>query len=374
MLIRHLARLACLAMVVTLLGWSPGPAVAGDVVAGARECVPTASTATACSCPPDRATPYPPAAEVPSGFVAPDPTGPTTFRVGSFNLLGGLHTNSTGPGGHDSSSFPDYCTRMAVEVNTVQTLDLDIVGFQEFQTRAQVNTFRALAPAYDLWPGHADTSDFDGTGIAWNRTRWALVPGTAFTYQAVGQDVAHPDSTVDKPALMLESLQTGKRVWVLDTHHPAPYDHGGMGTALRTSNTETEAALISQMRAKDPGVPVVLLGDMNQRADFFCRLASRTPMISPMGGTVSGGGCVPPAYHELDWIMSTPDLAWSGFSLETGPQSQRATDHPVPVATATIPGVPLDPRVALILQYQQAVRQAHQLLQVVGQSLGVPAS
>lgn len=374
MLIRRIARFACLAVVVTLLHLTSGAAIAGDPDPGARPCVLATSTASVCSCPPDLATPYPTAAELPSGFVAPDPLAPTVFRVASFNLLGGLHTNSTGYGGHDSSSFPDYCTRMAVEAAEVQRLDLDIVGFQEFQTRAQVNAFRALAPGYDLWPGHADTSDFDGTGIAWNRSRWALVPGTAFTYRAVGQDLAHPNDTVEKPAVMLESLQTGRRVWVLDTHHPAAYDRGGMGHALRNATTETEAALVRQMRAKYPEVPVLLFGDMNERASFFCRLAPKAGMIAPMGGAVSGGTCTPPAYQGLDWVMSTPDIAWSGFALDTGPQRQRATDHAVPTATATIAGVPLDPRVTQILQYQQAVQQAARLLQAFGQSLGLPAS
>lgn len=373
MLIRHLARFACLALIVTLIHLGSGAAVAGDAVSGARECVPT-GTASVCSCPPDPATPYPTAAELPRGFVAPSPTQPTTFRVATFNVLGALHTNSTGWGGHDASSFPDFCTRMAVEVGTVQRLDLDIIGFQELQSRAQVNAFRALAPSYDLWPGHAETSDFDGTGIAWNKTRWALVPGTAFTYRAVGQDLAHPNTTVDKPAVMLESLQTGQRVWVLDTHHPAAYDRGGTGSALRDATTDTEAALVKQMRAQYPDVPVLLFGDMNERGAFYCRLATKAAMISPMGGSVSGRSCTAPSYPHIDWIMSTPDIAWSGFSLDTGPQGQRATDHPIPTATAQIAGVPVDPRVMEILRYQSVLHQAHQVLQVIGQALGFPAS
>lgn len=373
MLIRHLARFACLALVVAILHSTTEAARAGDPIPGARRCVPTDTTARACSCPPDPATPYSPAREVPSGFVAPQRDQQTTFRAATFNLLGALHTNSTGWGGHDASSFPDYCTRMAVEVATIQRLDLDIVGFQEFQTRGQVNAFRALAPSYDLWPGHAETSDFDGTAIAWNKTRWALVPGTAFTYQAVGQDLAHPNTTVDKPAVMLESLQTGQRVWVLDSHHPAAYDSRGMGSALRDATTDTEAALVKQMRAQYPGVPVLLFGDMNQRGAFFCRLATKAQMVSPMGGSVSGTSCAAPSYPHIDWIMSTSDIAWSGFGLDTGPQAQRATDHPIPTATGTIGAVPVDPGLVQLLRARQLAADAQRVLTALGQSLGLPA-
>ena len=374
MLIRHLARLTCLATVLAstlaLLGATTGPARAGDADPRAPRCVPSSTTARSCSCPPELSS-YPTATEVPAGFVAPASGQPTTLRVASFNALGALHTNSSGWGGHDASSYPDFCTRMAVEVGAVQRLDLDIVGFQELQSKAQSDAFRALAgAAYDLWPAHPERTDFDGTGIAWNKQRWGLVPGTAFTYQAVGQDLAHPNDPVDKPALMLQSLQTGQRVWVVDSHHPAAYDKTGIGSALRDATTDTEAALIKQMRQKYPDVPVIITGDMNERGAFFCRLAAKTGMVSPMGGSVSGGRCTQPRYPHIDWIMSTPDISWTGFTLDLGPQSQRATDHPIPVGTGTIAGAGADPRVVQLLVVQRYL----QVLVALGQSLGLPAN
>lgn len=366
-----------LAVVAALFPGIWVPAMAGDPVSGAARCVPTSSTLHACSCPPE-ASSYPSPGLAPA--VAPQSTQPTTFRAASFNLLGAIHTDSFGPGGHDASSYPDFCTRMAVEVGAIESLDLDIVGLQELQTGAQADAFRALAGAsYDLWPAHPERMDFDGTGIAWNRTRWALVPNSTFTYQGPDQDTRHPSRTVSKPALMLQSLQTGQRVWVLDTHHPAAYDAQGVGHALRDASTDGEASLVKQIRAQYADTPVLLFGDMNERGGFFCRLATRTQMTSPIGGSVSGSTCTPPSNPPIDWIMSTPDVTWTGFSWDTGPQSQRATDHPIPVATGSIappPTASIDPRVLELLQnrngatFRDLLQVAHQVLLGLGFGLG----
>lgn len=344
------AAVAVLLVVASSRGGSLGgiSLVTDTVGPPAATCTPTDNTMQACQCPPDLLTPVAPSnptsptmtptlappSSVPAGYSPPQPQGPTTFRVATFNILGGIHTNSTGPGGHDASSYPDYCTRMATEVSTVQALDLDIVGFQEFQTWGQVNAFRQLATSYDIWPGTKDQSDFDGTQIAWNRTRWNLVPGTAFTYPAVDQ--CPGTTTVSKPAVMLQNLQTGQRVWVLDTHHPAQMCRAAQ--SLRDATVDTENAQINALRAANPTIPVILTGDMNSpNTTFFCRSSAGAGLISPAGGANpqrNPSSCTMPANPQIDWIMSTPDVNWDGYGLDTWPRTQRATDHPVVFATA----------------------------------------
>lgn len=349
-----IAAIAILLVVASSRGaYQSGFSLVTDTVGPpAPTCTPTDNTMTACQCPPDLMAPVPPSnptspsatptlaspSPVPAGYSPPQPEGVTTFRVASFNILGGLHTNSTGGGGHDASSYPDYCTRMAVEVSTVQALDLDIVGFQEFQTWGQVNAFRQLATSYDIWPGQqsppSPESDFDGTQIAWNRTRWNLVPGTAFTYQAPNQ--CFGSGTVSKPAVMLQNLQTGQRVWVLDTHHPAQMCKAAQ--SLRDATVDTENAQINALRAANPTIPVILTGDMNSpNSTFFCRSSAGAGLISPAGGANpqrNPSSCTMPANPQIDWIMSTPDVNWDGYGLDTWPRTQRATDHAVVYATA----------------------------------------
>lgn len=338
--------------------------------AEAQQCVPTDNTAVQCACPPDLAspapssstanptigpstpTPTPSPTPVPAGFAPPQPNAPTTFRVATFNLRGFHHTDVGGDA--DQATTPDGCTRMAVEVSTIQTLDLDIVGFQEMQTWPQMNAFRQLAGGtYDIWPGSAyatgtdpgfnmssaskwNNTDFDGTNIAWNKTRWALVPGTATTYQ--GPEQCGFTGTVSKPVVMLQSLQTGQRVWVLDTHHPAQLCKAAQ--SLRDASVDAENAEINALRAADPTVPVILTGDMNSpNTTFFCRSTAGAGLISPAGGANPArnpSACTMPANPQIDWIMSTPDITWDGYASDGWPQLQKATDHPVIFATAHI--------------------------------------
>lgn len=330
----------------------------------AVQCSPTDNTAVQCACPPDLAspapssgapnptatatvtTPPPSPTPVPEGFTPPQPNAPTSLRVASFNLRGFHHTDVNGDG--DWPTTPDGCTRMAAEVGTIQALDLDIIGFQEMQTWPQMNAFRQLAGGtYDVWPGDRSTfsngspywnlTDFDGTNIAWNKTRWALVPGTATTYQ--GPDQCPGTGTVSKPVVMLQSLQTGQRVWVLDTHHPA-VSSSCNSQNRRDLSVDAENAEINSLRAANPTVPVILTGDMNSpNTSFFCRSTAGAGLISPAGGSNPSrnpSSCAMPANPQIDWIMSTPDVRWDGYGIDTWPQSQKATDHPVIFATAHI--------------------------------------
>jgi hypothetical protein len=74
---------------------------------------------------------------------------------------------------------------------------------------------------------------------------------------------------------------------------------------------------------------------MNERAEYFCRVTGSTPLVSPAGGSNSGG-CQPPRPSQIDWIFGSPGVAFQNYVIDRSPLVRRTTDHPVVVTGVTI--------------------------------------
>ena len=255
------------------------------------------------------------------------PPGPTRVRVSTFNVLGYGHTM---PGG-DRKGWLDGVTRQRMADQLIRANNLQIVGFQEMEW-PQINQFKSeMGATYELFPGRTDSSysvNVDGNSIAWRKDLWTALSKTFYNAPYF------KGAMVPKPIVLLRNNVTGQQVFVTNTHNPA--DTKGDAQAYRNQAVDIQARTFNALRAQHPGVPIVFTGDMNDRRAFFCRFTKRSPMRAVNGGTRTSRTCVLPPSPQIDWIMSTTDVRWSGYQQLRTPYIRRTTDHPLVFADATI--------------------------------------
>jgi hypothetical protein len=73
---------------------------------------------------------------------------------------------------------------------------------------------------------------------------------------------------------------------------------------------------------------------MNDRAEFFCRVAPATGMVAAIGGSISGG-CHPTGALAVDWVLGWNNVSFSGY-IEDRSTLGRVSDHHFVAATATV--------------------------------------
>jgi endonuclease/exonuclease/phosphatase family metal-dependent hydrolase len=260
---------------------------------------------------------------VPAPTLAPPPRQPTTFRVGSFNVLGAIHT---GPRGNK----PGYASgpvRAAWAMQIIRSAGLDVVGLQEFEA-PQFQAFQRVAgSAFDAFPGLSQGHKPVQNSIAWRQDGWALQEA-----HLIGIPYFH-GHIMPMPYVKLQNRQTGQDVWFINVHNPA--NTHGPAERYRARAIALESALVRRLHAD--GTPLVFTGDFNDRLPAFCPLTSRAPLHAANGG-VSSGGCHLPADAGIDWIFATPEVQMSSYVRQRSGLVLRTTDHPFVHATATVSG------------------------------------
>ena len=71
---------------------------------------------------------------------------------------------------------------------------------------------------------------------------------------------------------------------------------------------------------------MILTGDMNDRKALFCMVTAMASVHAANGGT-TGFPCQPPIPMEIDWIVGTPDVGFSGYTSTKRAPINRASDH-----------------------------------------------
>jgi hypothetical protein len=208
---------------------------------------------------------------------------------------------------------------------------IDLIGFQEFEP-AQYQKFASLmGSGWDLWPASA-TAPSASNSIAWRTSEWTAVAKR--TYKAP----YFYGKMQERPLVQLRNNATGQLVWVLNTHNPA--DTRGNAQKWRDQSERIQAALVNSLR--QPDVPVIFVGDMNDRDRFYCPVTYLTDLESASGGyheDVPNGACELARPALVDWIMGTSDLAFSGYSVVgfgSLPRSSRPSDHSLIYSDATV--------------------------------------
>ncbi len=256
--------------------------------------------------------------------------GPTLdFTVSSFNVLGSSHTAKGGTHARYGPG-PVRARNVAALVDAHQA---DVVGFQEMQAD-QLNAFmNATGYRYDAYPGFRLGRLNTENSLAWRKDTWELVSARTLS---IPYFRGHPRLM---PVVLLRNPETGIEVWFANFHNPADTPHWGNNSRWRAEATDREAALVNELRASTK-LPVLLTGDMNDRAGYYCALTTRTDMHAALGGTsgTSSAGCQPPGNRYVDWIFGSDDVMFTGYWEDDGPLVRRTSDHPMVYGRAHLQG------------------------------------
>ena len=239
-----------------------------------------------------------------------------TFQIGSFNVLGSQHS---APGG-DHARYPAASARNAGAVARIRSFGVDILGTQELQPD-QLNGITAMT-GYAAYPGYAFGSRETDNSILYDDSKFEFVSGSYFTIHFMH---ANRPQTI----LRLRDKATGREFYVLNMHASA--GEGGYAVTRRAGHY-TAAATVN--RLKSEGIPIFLTGDMNDRAEFFCRVAPATGMVAAIGGSIASG-CHPAGALAVDWVLGWNNVSFSGY-IEDRSTLGRVSDHHFVAATATV--------------------------------------
>ncbi len=243
--------------------------------------------------------------------------------ITSFNVLGSNHTQ---PGG-GALNYAPARIRTEWTANMLQSTSADIVAFQELKGDQFTQLQKTLAPTYAFYPATVDTGKIVWQSIMWDTSQWEFVSAV---------DVMVPVIGTHRPNAMvrLKSKLTGRNIWVFNVHNSSK--NTPERQRERNAAVKIEIAKILAQRAKR--IPVVFLGDMNERAVVFCKVVRQTDLKAVTGGYATKKKCVPPKTMHLDWIFVSPEFKVSSAAFERTPRVARITDHSVLTTTTTIPG------------------------------------
>ena len=209
-------------------------------------------------------------------------------------------------------------------VRVLRKHDVDVVGLQEFET-VQARTFlRAAGHRYALWHPRNDTVN----AIAWRRGRFDLVrTGTQrLRYFAGG--------VRQMPLVLLRDRRTHREFWVMNVHNPADTRRFPGQQRWRTVDMARELRTVRRLH-RATHKPVLVTGDMNEHQSAFCTLTG-THLLHAAAGGSHGRRCRPPAYHQVDWILGTAQVSFSGFTVDHSKLVQQTTDHDVILSRARV--------------------------------------
>ena len=249
---------------------------------------------------------------------------PTTVKLSSVNVLGWDHT---APGGN-RRGFKKGEVRMRWLWQKMLQHSVDVIGFQELQ-QPQFDAFeRKAAATYDWFPGDIETRGYLRNTIAWRQDKFQLIASTWLKVPYFHGDLLR------MPVVLLRSLETGQQMYFMNFQNPA--DVRGNARKWRSQGQRLQADLVNMLRAQT-ALPVFWLGDMNARRQVFCRVTRLTGMVSASGGTRTPTQCLPSSPLWVDWIFGSAGTLFTGYLADRSPKVRRATDHPMIVATATVP-------------------------------------
>src|SRR4051794_29500849 len=242
---------------------------------------------------------------------------PLSFQLATFNILGSNHT--AGPGGYGPGT-----TRARGTARLIRHKGIDLVGMQEVQSD-QLSVLREKLPRFRLWPGGRLGNQGIRLQIAWRRSMFSLVQR--------GYIVTRFDHHVRPiPWVQLRNRGTGRRLYVVDIHNPPNRQERD-----RDSATRAEIRLVNRLR--DHHRSVLVVGDMNEKREWFCRVVGHTDVRAANGGRVTRRRCRPPEPRmRIDWLMGGRRLSFSDYREDRRPFVRRVSDHAFVQATVHVPG------------------------------------
>jgi hypothetical protein len=250
---------------------------------------------------------------------------PTVFNVASFNVLGASHTSGRTA---NKRGYSTGYARMGVAADLINARGIDVVGFQEFEDPQLTSFLGNTGGAFGVYPGRALGPKSIRFSIAWRLSEWTLVSANSVPVPYAG------GGRILMPYILLRNNATQREVYFANFHNPADTSrlgrHNGRWRAIATG---IEVALANRLVAT--GHPLVITGDMNDRAGYFCRMTTGAPMHAAIGGSV-GAPCAPPRAMQVDWIFGSTEIQFSGYVTDRRPPIPRVSDHAMVYAQATV--------------------------------------
>lgn len=242
--------------------------------------------------------PVNPATAGPTGALAEatERRGERTVKVATLNILGSNHTR-----GGDRR-------RTVRTARLIERRSVGLIGLQEVQ-QDQLRVLRTKLERYRVWPG----LKFDARGvrlqIAWSRNRFKLLDhGTITT------TFSHQRRPI--PWVRLRDRDTRRRLTMIDIHNSPQNQEGA-----RDSATRQQIRLFKRLRKRGP---VLMVGDANEREEWFCKVAGGTDARAANGGSHGKRGCRPPQSLTIDWLMGGGGFGWRRYKREDVPTSDHA--------------------------------------------------
>jgi hypothetical protein len=263
-----------------------------------------------------------PEAEKPTPEPEPATTPAVSFRVISFNVLGSGHTR--GRGGR-----PPGVARIGGAARLVRGVPL--VGLQELQ-RDQAASINRRLPNYGIFPGNSMTARDSHNSVMWRSDVF-----TPIERHTIGIPYHH--GRIWRMPYVKLRHDSGAELWMANFHNPASGKTTGNNARWRRAAVQKEIALARRLHAD--GTPVVFTGDFNDRGEFFCPIARSGVLEAANGGDAGPGFCRVPWGAPIDWIVGSPEISWSGYTVNRGGLVRWTSDHPLVAATATLPPQPL---------------------------------
>lgn len=238
----------------------------------------------------------------------------TRFRIGTFNVLGSQHT--VGRGGWGPGKV-----RAKVTARLVANRRLDVIGMQEVQPD-QLRVLRSRMHGYKFWPSASLGYPGVPLQIGWRTHRFDRV-GAGKIY------IPFDHQRRSVPWVLLRDRITNRTVYVVNVHNSA-----GPQERSRDEATHHEITLIRKLRHHHR--PVFAVGDVNEKTEWFCRVARETDLRAANGGSVRGGHCRPPRHPRIDWVMGSGPIRFSQYHHDRQYPVRFASDHQMVRALVTM--------------------------------------
>lgn len=245
-------------------------------------------------------------------------------RVATFNVLGDHHTARGG----GKASWADGVPRMRAAMQLLEASGVSLVGLQEFET-PQAGVLLST-PGWSLYRGTPNSRFSGGStstiALAWRVDTWAALDTSELLIPWTLRDL-------HVPVVRLQHLPTGQQVIVVVVHNPATTRGQGDQSSARRDAVRRERQLVDQLRSRSR-LPVILLGDFNERAPAYCALTAGGLLTHAAAPSGANGRCSPPSRLGVDQIYGA-GLTWSGYRSNTR-LLRRISDHPLVSALAQL--------------------------------------
>lgn len=244
--------------------------------------------------------------------LAPGDRSRGVFVASSFNVLGHSHTAK---GGKKRRSFASSRVRMRRTVSMMRSNNVTLVGLQEFQG-VQRRMFLRMTHGWQVYSPREDPQD----SIGWHTSRFRLLRTGVVK-------VPYFSSRRPMPIVRLRDRATGRAFVVISVHNPANRGQPRKMGKRRAVAVRRELAAVRRVR-RGSGLPVILMGDFNDRSrEFYCRMV-RHGLKASSGGS-RGRDCRPAVGVGIDWVFGTRGITFHGHQKVLGGLVARTTDHPV---------------------------------------------